>query len=230
MYAVSIVQYPVSEFPFRDRLCEHFRSAISLSTLEALHECIPDWWLPSPDITPANDQSSECHRFAYQIFEGDQTEQGFLGIYRRFVKFVLAGKMEAFLVQRRPTIRLQFPGSVAVGSTHRDSEFGHLRTTQNCWLPLTALDQTSTIWIDVENNGVLRPVMPTLGEYIEFCGNLLHGNVENRTLETRVSLDFRIIHREYARSSPLARSRFSDIPLFNQTDGRSSYFVEPSLI
>ena len=65
----------------------------------------------------------------------------------------------------------------------------------NLWLPFTRAWDTNTVWIESEEGtGDLRPYACDVGQILVFDGvNLLHGNVQNETDKTRVSVDFRVI-------------------------------------
>jgi len=225
---VSIHSYPLASFPFQSLLLRHFNKYVSVPRLEDLHRCVPYSWLPHENVTPENDQSGECLRVAYQIFDPSQSEGSFLDTYRRFLDFVYGKSISQYLFQRRPTFRLQFPGGLAGGSIHRDRDFGHLPETENVWLPLTTVERTSTIWIETPGQSELRPILPKPGEYLMFSGDLLHGNVPSQSQETRMSFDFRAVPRRLAQRNLRARTRVSQIPLFGA--GERSYFVERQFV
>lgn len=103
------------------------------------------------------------------------------------------------LVQHVPTLRVQTPGSLAVGRWHDDAEYGHHRAETNYWVPLTSVCADNTLWI------VDEPVLVDVGEVVRFNGaTVRHGNVVNRSCRSRVSIDFRTVHP--ARYSPGGRS------------------------
>jgi hypothetical protein len=228
--SVLISRYSIAEYPFASLLLSHFSAYVPLKKLELLHEAIPTDWLPASTITPETDQSTKCHEIAYRVMETRNSESNFLAVYRDFLKFAQRNHIGDYLVQRRPTLRFQFPNGLAVGSVHRDSEFGHLPETENIWIPLTSLNVTSTIWIEEHRSGELQPVIVNPGEYARFSGNLLHGNVKNQSSKTRVSMDFRIIdRRKVPENAKTFRTRYSKMPLFD-SDRERSYFVEAQFV
>lgn len=113
-----------------------------------------------------------------------------------FIKWVIAPLIdEDFLYQKFPNIRFHLPNNVAVGKTHKDSDFGHPKFEINFIIPLTESDDTASIWVESEpDKGDFEPMIMRVGELIQFNGNeLTHGNKLNLTGKTRVSLDFRVL-------------------------------------
>ena len=143
---------------------EMVRSLFDVDNLESLHEL---------DLSLTNaillDQASEAETFFHQKFY-ERLNQDWTEIKRAFESFV---KNEVsplfnqdFLFQKFPSFRVQVPNQTAVSKWHYDSDLDHGHP-------------------DWEMN---------VGEFAIFNGNKCrHGNKPNRTEQTRVSLDFRVL-------------------------------------
>ena len=97
--------------------------------------------------------------------------------------------------QTKPTFRVQAPNNIAVAQWHKDKAYNHSCKEVNIFLPLTNAYDTNTIWAESEEDkGDYAPMEAKIGEYYIWNGaNLLHGNKENITGVSRVSVDFRLI-------------------------------------
>jgi len=137
-----------------------------------------------------NDQNTLFHTRFYARMNDE-----FIQIYERFIKEEITKFHGDFLYQRSPTFRISLPNNVAVGSFHKDTDFNHHVDEINFVVPLTRSFNTNTIW--VESTPGLADYAPCdlqHGEYLEFDGaNLMHGNKINKTSQSRVSFDFRIL-------------------------------------
>ncbi len=98
---------------------------------------------------------------------------------------------------------MNLPGNVAVGSWHKDKDFGHDPNEINFWMPFTEAFNTNTIWLETEEDkGDFEAIKVENGEMLVFDGaNLKHGNKTNDTGKTRVSVDFRIIPEDLYKPS-----------------------------
>ncbi|MDQ1438552.1 MAG: hypothetical protein QOK43_2181 [Acidimicrobiaceae bacterium] len=139
-----------------------------------------------------DDQRSVFHRRYFDHV--DQLHEPYCGLLD-----ALGLSPDEVLVQRIPTLRVQSPGSLAVGAWHRDMDYGHHPAEINYWVPLTPLCPDNTLWIEDE------PVLVDVGEVVRFRGaTARHGNVVNRANRSRVSIDFRTLDPTYY--SPGVRS------------------------
>lgn len=163
-------------------------------------------------VTRATDQNTEFHKTFYEFARTGM----FQNMYREFVRMIAAPAIdsnwsyvygdarayprdtEPYLYQRVPTFRVSVPGNVAVGEVHRDRDYNHSPKEINFWLPLTPTNEANTVWIEnSELESCLVPWIPKVGEVLVFDGaNLKHGNVENYSDFTRVSFDFRLLHKD----------------------------------
>ncbi len=144
-----------------------------------------------------NDQETYLHKQWYQF--ADNSEY-FQSTYKNFIlNHIVPFSTENIVYQTRPTIRFHLQGNMAVGNWHRDSDFGHSPHEINVFLPLTPAFGNNTFWIESEpGKADYAPVEAYPGEYVLFSGaTLMHGNKLNNTLRTRVSFDFRFMHKRF---------------------------------
>ncbi|MEU9717408.1 streptomycin biosynthesis protein StrG [Streptomyces sp. NPDC047976] len=167
------LRYDVATVP----LAGLVREVIEVDDLEGL---AASEWL----ATRETDQSTPYHKRFYDNFDTVSPA------YRALARQLLGDTADDVYLQRVPTFRVHLRNSVAVGSWHRDRDFGHDPAEVNYWVPLTRAFGNNTLWIDNE------PVHAEYGEVITFDGaNSWHGNVVNDTEISRVSMDFRTIPR-----------------------------------
>lgn len=166
-------------YPWRYALC----TAMGTPRPEALR------WTAQADDHHAALQATPWHQLYYAHFDFAVRP-----LYRAFLRHLAAqwGRKPGELIyQRTPTLRIQFPDSLAVGEWHRDSDYGHADGEINVWLPVTEARETSALWVGRDCGDTCWPC--NYGETILFDGvNLLHGNKPNQTGKTRVSIDFRV--------------------------------------
>ena len=167
------LRYDVNKIPIADLVC----AIINVDDLEKLR--------PGDDIaTRATDQSTLYHELFYKNVEQ------LLPLYRKLAKELLGDETENVYIQRIPTFRVHLRNSVAVGSWHRDCDFGHNPNETNYWVPMTRAFGNNSLWIDNE------PTQAGYGDVIVFDGaSSWHGNKVNDTAISRVSMDFRTIPR-----------------------------------
>ena len=87
-----------------------------------------------------------------------------------------------------------------MGEWHKDKDYRDLSWAlkvkeTNYYLPLTSTNTQNTIWVESEEDkGDYKPILATYGECVEWdASNLTHGNKQNISNKTRVSVDFRVI-------------------------------------
>lgn len=190
--------YDQSLFPFSTAARDLFGVAHDLSLLREVH----------PLFDRARDQSTDLHQRFYARWEDSWLAE----LYRRFIELWIEPLFgEPVVFQRVPTFRVHLPGNVAVGTVHRDFEFGHRSPELNFWLPFTSARASSSVHIELE--GQLTPFPVEEGEVLVFDGvNLRHGNVVNETGATRLSIDFRCMPA--ARFIPRAASTVNGVMTF----------------
>ena len=148
---------------------------------------------------PQKDSNTVFHSIVYQKLRDGWPE--FLTVYVDFINNEVKPTIKTekgLIYQKWPTFRFHLPNNVAVGGWHTDQEYNHPSGEINYIVPLTSM---------YESNAVIAESLPgkrdfhqldaKLGQYIRFNGNeCLHGNIPNKTGQTRVSFDFRIMRLE----------------------------------
>jgi len=180
-----IFQYDTEKYPFR-KIVEGIFERLDL---ERFHE------VKSYPVLEAakTDQSTDWHKIFYTKFEEYMGD-----LYRRFLSEIVSPAFSvekgSLVYQKVPTFRVHMVENLGVGEFHRDSDYNHSSYELNIWLPFTDTYDTNTVWI--HTNGDEFPPVPIsvkYGQAMVFNGaDFLHGNYINKTLDTRVSIDFRI--------------------------------------
>lgn len=138
------------------------------------------------------DQSTKWHKLYYDKFKIE-----FLPTYLELINELKKRfDYEQIIYQQIPTFRVQLAnGNLAVGEWHKDKAYNHGTSEVNFWLPFVNTNEHNTIWMEsLEDIGDYRPYTVNYGEILIFNGsNLMHGNTPNKSMETRVSVDFRLI-------------------------------------
>jgi hypothetical protein len=176
------IVYDTEKFPFK----EVVKEMLQVDSLERLHE------LEDYDVLEREkDQSTKWHRAYYDTFS-----EKFYPLYVKFVDHLKERfEYDSIIYQRIPTFRAHLVDNLAVGEWHRDRYYNHGESEVNFWTPFTNAYDTNTIWTE-SKEGVedFMPYDVKYGEVLVFSGaNLLHGNKINKTRETRVSVDFRLV-------------------------------------
>lgn len=201
------VKFDTSEYCFQEYVCE----VLEVDCLESLTSKI------NYDVFDEyNDQDTYIHRKFYRAFEDNSVSNRFFADYRRLIKdellpwFALESD-EPMIYQARPSFRVHLDGNKAVGSFHRDADFGHSIHEVNIYMPLTKAFGHNTIWFE-NTIGEYEPIEADYGELVIWNGAITpHGNYLNDTGSTRVSFDFRLIRE----------SRFVDEGNKTVTQGKS---------
>ena len=147
-------------------------------------------------FTRDKDQSTKYHKMYYDNFITKVQST-----YQKFIREVIRPMYDEEIVyQKIPTFRLHFPGNIAVGEYHkdkwyRDSEWHEEVCEMNFYLPFTNAYGSNTIWVESkEDKGDYKAMDVNYGECVQWDGvNLTHGNKENISNSTRISVDFRVI-------------------------------------
>jgi len=138
--------------------------------------------------------------------EKDESYQDYVAAYKELVRetvLPLCGDATGIVFQCPPTMRVHLPGFCHTIKLHCDSEYeGHENSEINFWIPLTPAFDSNTLYKESEpEKGDFEPVNMDVGEGLRFNGyECRHYTVPNRTGETRVSFDFRVIPRSLYRN------------------------------
>ena len=198
---IQIIKYDIEEFKFKELIS----SIINIKYLELIHEeDYDDGWDEKnykKDLGKSL-QETKFHRLYYN--NGDC----FLKEYKRFIKKIIQPLYDIpILYQKIPTFRIHAHESRALGygpddyekniikGVHRDRDFNHSEYESNFYLPFTDTNEQNTIWVESQSGKKdYSPMMPKYGEVYKWNGaNLYHGNKENQSGKSRISVDFRIL-------------------------------------
>lgn len=138
------------------------------------------------------DQSTIWHKKYYEKFKND-----FLPTYLELIKELKERfGYDKLIYQIIPTFRVHLAnGNLAVGEWHKDKSYNHGTSEVNFWMPFVHTNEYNTIWMESkEDKGDYKPYRVNYGEILVFNGaNLVHGNKQNESMSTRVSVDFRLV-------------------------------------
>ena len=180
------INYNINVFSFKHKLEELFQ----INELSSLNDNIEVF-------TREKDQSTNWHKLFYEYAR----TENFIQLYDKFILEVIRPLYnEQIIYQAIPTFRVCYPNNIAVGEFHKDKHYrnGEWATKvkeDNFFLPFTDAFDTSTIWVESEEDkGDFSPMNCNYGECIQWDGcNLTHGNKINLTGKARISIDFRVI-------------------------------------
>jgi hypothetical protein len=197
MIQIHKAKFNTSEYPFR----EIVKDILEEKSLENLH--VVKKYAKIKD--EYHDQDTIWHKKYYDKFQWE-----FYPLYEKFIREVV---MEHFnwsdttylgtsrnwknlIYQKIPTFRVHQVDNLGVGAWHKDSDYNHGVDEINCLLPFTDAYDTNTIWMESEvGKKDFKPYNINYGEFLVFSGaNLMHGNQTNEELDTRCSIDFRVVH------------------------------------
>ena len=173
--------YNTEKYPFREIIEDIF----STPYLEKIHQ-VKDYEL----FVKGTDQHTSWHRAFYDNLDK------FLPTYNEFIFDVVKPIFgEDIVYQKIPTFRVQLVNNLGVFEFHRDRDYSHNEEERNFFLPFTDAYSTNTIWVESEEDkGDYSPMTTTYGQVVRWNGNsLMHGNKQNTTQNTRISVDFRVI-------------------------------------
>ncbi len=185
MIRTTIKDFDTERFDFASLV----RQALAVEDLSALHTMGDGY----RRFDRAHDQSTPFHARFYAWLKDAPV---FESLYLEFLREVAVPMVDDHVVyQRIPNLRVHLPGNVAVGEFHRDRDYDHGSGEINLWMPLTRAWDSNTVWIESEpDKADFSSVPMDYGQLLVFDGaNLRHGNHDNQTGVTRVSLDFRVL-------------------------------------
>ena len=194
--------YNIGKFNFREKIQKHYNVAF-----ESFH-IAHDYKLR----TRETDQQTEFHKIFYNSWDNDSELRN---MYDDFMIKVVKPMFDndEIVYQAKPSFRVQLPNNLGVGEFHKDSKYREDKEwvkkikEQNFFLPLTNAKNTATIWVESEpDKGDYSPMDCEYGDLVMWDGaNLTHGNKQNKTEFTRVSMDFRVMKKEnYSESSAVS--------------------------
>ena len=188
-YVVDKILYDIEKYPFKD-IVSSWLDTIDLCKLHEIKQY--------EHFDREHDQSTQWHKVFYMMIRVDNA---FDEVYMNFLREYIKPRFgEEIVYQKIPTFRVQLPGNIAVGEWHKDKDYRNLDWAEkvqevNYYLPFTKAYGTNTIWTESEEDkGDFKSMDSNYGECIEWeASKLTHGNKDNVTSITRVSVDFRVI-------------------------------------
>jgi len=176
--------YDTKKFPFKELISNIMEINVDMEKLHTIKHY--------DKLIRENDQSTIWHKKYYSCFN-EKIYPTYLSLIKEIKDMF---EYDELIYQNIPTFRVQLSnGNLAVGEWHKDKTYNHGVFEVNFWLPFTDTNEYNTIWIESkEDKRDYRPYLLNYGEILVFSGaNLMHGNKENISKSTRVSIDFRLI-------------------------------------
>jgi hypothetical protein len=193
--------YDTSKYNFYRKIQEIFDVSCNL---ELIHESLPES-KTLDQVTFENDTSTLFHKRYYK----SPLYPEIVEIYSKFVREVIVPLFpneKTLIVQTAPSFRIHFPNNTALGKRedqddneiiglHCDGDYGHPPEEMNFMLSITGQADTNSCYIEsLPGKGDYEPLAVRKGEVLVFYGNRCrHYNMKNKTNNTRISFDFRVI-------------------------------------
>ena len=200
MKTYKTFDYDTSEYPFKETV----ENMMDVQQLDMIHEVFE---FPEK-LEIIKDQNTILHDKFYE----EMKKPNFTNLYNKFVKNYVSNldmfKDEEIIFQTYPSFRIHQPNNIAVGKYHRDSDFGHNTNELNFWLPFTDAWDTNAVWIEDPETKEHECMEVKYGQVSKFDGaNSLHGNKDNITGKSRLSIDFRIFPKKHYNQQELEHTQ-----------------------
>jgi hypothetical protein len=199
--------FDVDDYPFRRHISEIFRCV----DLEEVHLRRADL-MPALPLVFETESKTPYHETFYRAVNIEPSS--FRRLYRAFVTDVVTPIIgEPFIFQYQPSFRIHLPEDKAVHKWHSDGDEDHNHPSGeiNFILPVTECHGTAAVWAESEpDRGDFAPMELDYGQFVRFDGNRCrHGNQENMTGRTRISLDFRVLPLRFYHEPPVGNGTSS---------------------
>lgn len=196
----KILTYPTDQYPFQKVMKKVLQYEGDLTKAHTLIQESQYW----DQITFQNDTSTDFHKRYYK--SPYYTEM--VDLYQRFLKEWLLPQLEEeeYIVQKEPSFRIHIPNNTALGKRgdeadeekigmHCDGDYNHPKSEMNYMITITGQEGTNSCYVETQpGKGDFHPIHMKYGEVFRFYGNQCrHYNMKNRTENTRISFDFRVI-------------------------------------
>ena len=176
---------------------EYFTKIFSTNDLENLHLKSFEYnQFLKGDISNICDYETDLHKIFYMNIKKDEE---FKRIYCNLISQIhrkLFPDEKYIIYQSFPSVRFQFPNSVAVPPHYDSDELGkHPIGEKNFLIPITSMFGTKSLFIESEpGKNDFKGIDLSYGEILFFNGNTCtHYNEINLENTLRISLDFRVI-------------------------------------
>ena len=190
MSKYKLFDFDTTKYPFKETV----EKMMEVNQLDMIHEVFN---FPEK-LEIIKDQNTILHDKFYKEMKKEEFTELYQGFVREFISKLDMLGGEEILYQTFPSFRIHQPNNIAVGQYHRDSDFGHNTHEINFWLPFTNAWDTNTVWIGDPDSNEHECMEVNYGQVSYFDGaNSLHGNKDNLTGKSRMSIDFRIFPMKY---------------------------------
>ena len=194
---MKVYSYPVDVYPFHTVCQDIFSFKYSLESIHVLDTT-------SSEVMFENDTATV---FQSTFYSSDKYAV-LRDLYYTFVRNEVAKLFpnETYLViQKDPQFRVCCPEKTALGrkctddttkiGLHCDADYCHPPQERNFIIAVTEMWESNSVFIEsLPNKGDFQPLKLHWNEYAMFDGNRCrHHNMVNKTGQSRVSLDFRVI-------------------------------------
>jgi len=182
---MKLYAYDITEFNFKEQL----QTVLNTSNLDNL------------------DENKDIERLYSDYLSGKQIIDMYVQFIRKYITELYNG---VIAYQTKPVCRLVYKNKLNMHKLHKDKWYRKNTIysdmqIDNIFLPFTNAFDTNTIWTEsVEDQHDFSPIKCDYGQFVHWDGNnLLHGNVINKSGNSRVSIDFRVykyknlLHPEY---------------------------------
>ena len=202
-----IKQYDSDKYNF----CKEVESIFNIpeGELRNLHD-LRQSLMPREKLNFDNETRTDFHSTFYGVLN---SEKGIAikDIYKRFIENIVAPMFQrSFVYQAFPSFRVHIPNDQAIHKWHHDSDqdHNHPHWEINFQIALTKMWDSNTMWIEsVPGLKDFKPIEMQVGDFCIFDGNrCAHGNKENQTGKTRVSMDFRVVPSDQYEESDIKSS------------------------
>ena len=197
----KVFSYSVEEYPFHDVMKEVLGTECNLTKAHTIIEDSVNW----EQITFQNDTSTLFHKKYYNSPKYFKMVE----LYQRFLREYLLPQLEeeVYIIQKEPSFRIHIPNNTALGKReddnddddiigiHCDGDYNHPTNEMNYMITVTGQSDTNSCYVETEpGKGDFHPININYGEVFRFYGNQCrHFNKKNKSEDTRISLDFRVI-------------------------------------
>jgi hypothetical protein len=210
----AISTYDTSNYNFCGEVEKIFN--VPQGELHNLHDLRSEL-MPPDKLNFDNETRTDFHSTFYSALNSDKGGD-IKTVYEAFIKDTVAPMFgRSFFYQTFPSFRVHIPNDQAIHKWHYDSDEDHNHPDWeiNFQIALTKMWDSNAMWLEsVPGLGDFAPLEMGVGNFAIFCGNkCIHGNKENKTGKTRVSMDFRVLpYDKYdesaAKSSATASRKF----------------------
>ena len=178
-------------------LLEYFHNLFSTSELETLHNTCHEYQqLLDGQIQDISDYETELHKIFYKdIKSTDNFKKIYVNIIRNIYQELFPNE-PCLIYQSFPSVRFQFPNSIAVPPHYDSDSIGnHPDGEKNFLIPITAMYGSKRLFIETSpKKSDFVGIDLQYGELLYFNGNkCTHFNQTNTENSLRISLDFRIM-------------------------------------